>query len=176
MAQPSAKPSPQKKQNSPEFPSREKLAVYGDFMFLALRSPYHAPMPLTGMRDVFETPIQLGQFRVFRFDDVPRALITWAKLDHDAEQKYLRGEVLAPSDWTSGDRLWLIDFIAPYKGLTRGISRWIMKPGNFTTGAYYFRRTHADQSTRKIMRVDLSTPKDKARKFSDSQIIAGVHL
>lgn len=163
------------KDKNPEFPSREKLAVYGDFMFLALRSPYHAPMPLGGMRDVFEIPIQLGHFRVFRFDDVPRALITWAKLDHDAEQKYLRGDVLAASDWTSGNRLWLMDFIAPYKGLTRGISRWIMTPGNLTTDAYYFRRSHKDGSTRKIMRVDLRTPDDKSHIFTEAQIIAGAH-
>ncbi len=36
----------------------------------------------------------------------------------ETERKYVSGALLNPEDWRSGGRLWLIDIIAPYRGLT----------------------------------------------------------
>lgn len=161
---------------SPELPSRQLLGVYGDFMFLAFRSQYHAGMTTAGLRSVFEPPITLGQYQVFRFDDIPRGLITWARLDAAAEQKYIRREPLTPQEWNSGDRLWIIDFIAPYKGLTHGIGRWLMQPGNLTSGVFHFRRNTPDMKTLKILRVDVSHPTAKSTGFSETEVLAGKHI
>jgi len=137
-----------------EVPSAEKLRVYGDMLFLAMRSPRHQAMRLAVLRSYLEPPVELGQFRIFRFDDVPRGMYTWAWLDDTAERKLVTGEPLQPGDWASGERLWLVDLVAPYRGLTAGMVRWIMQPGNFTRDAFWFRRVADDNRTRRIVHID----------------------
>jgi cytolysin-activating lysine-acyltransferase len=121
-----------------EAPSSDALRLYGDVLFVAFRSARHTGVPLVQIRAAFEPPLVLGQVRVFRFDDVPRGFFTWAWLSAEAERRYVTGDALAPEDWRSGDRLWLIDLIAPYRGLTSGIVRWVMTPGHFTDASFAF--------------------------------------
>lgn len=136
-----------------EVPSDEKLRVYGDMMFLAFRSTRHARMPVATLRAYFEPPVELGQFRIFRFDDVPRAMYTWAHLTHSAERKLLAGKPLSPEEWCSGDRL------------------WIMKRGNFTETEFLFRRVKDTNTTRKIVHVDFREDQ-RARIFSEDQFLS----
>ncbi|WP_113912383.1 toxin-activating lysine-acyltransferase [Roseovarius dicentrarchi] len=154
-----------------EMPGANKLRTYGDFMFLAFRSRWHARMNVANLRSAFEPPIELGQYRTFRFDDVPRGLITWAWMSAEVERKYVSGALLDPPDWQSGDRLWLIDMIAPYKGLAAGITRWVMVPGQFTDGSFNFRRVGRDNTTRRIVNIDFSRPDDKARILTDADFL-----
>ncbi len=154
-----------------EMPTEAKLRIYGDFLFLAFRSHWHARMSVANLRSAFEPPIEFKQYRVFRFDGVPRGLLTWAWMSAEAERKYVSGALLDPEDWHSGDRLWLIDMIAPYRGLTASISRWVMEPGQFTDGAFNFRRVGRDNATRRIVNIDFSRPDDKARILSDADFL-----
>ena len=151
------------KGTGPEFPTEHQLRVYGDFLFLACRSAHHRQMRVENLHEAIETPIALGQYRIFRFDDIPRALITWARFGPEAEKRHVAGERLSPQDWRSGDHLWLIDLIAPYPGLIAGISRWVMEPGNFTDKDYYFRRVVEGNRTRRILHVDVTKKKGRAR-------------
>jgi cytolysin-activating lysine-acyltransferase len=137
-----------------ELPTPDRLRVYGDMLFLAFRSQRHAGMTTAALRAWFEPPVELGQFRIFRFDDVPRGMYTWARLDCAAERKMIEGGTLTPEEWRSGGRLWIIDMIAPYRGLTASISRWVMQRGNFTRDEFLFRRVKDANTTRRIVHVD----------------------
>lgn len=137
-----------------EAPTADRLRVYGDFTFLALRSPRHARMSVGTLRSYMEPPIVSGQFRVFRFDDIPRAMFTWGWLGPEAEHKLITGEPLVAGDWSSGDHLWIIDLMAPYRGLTAQIVRWIMVRGNFAERDFYFRRVGGENKTRRIVHID----------------------
>lgn len=149
-----------------EMPSEERLRIYGDAFFLAMRSPRHLTMSGAELRTYMEPAIQLGYFRVFRAQGVPRAMLTWAHLGDAAERKLLTGEPLAPSDWNSGPRRWVIDILAPYGGMMRGVGRWLMVPGNFSEREFYFRRVGSGNTTRRIVHVDMAA----ARK---SRIMTG---
>lgn len=153
-----------------EAPEPEKLRVYGDLLFLAFRSDRHKKMSLHTIRSYFEPAVELGQFRVFRFDDVPRAMYTWAWLNTDAERRLINGEPLTPQDWNSGGRLWIVDLIAPYRGLINHIGRWIMQPGNFTDSEFLFRRIEGSNTTRRIVHVNLNARR-KARIYADDQFL-----
>jgi len=139
-----------------EMPSPEKLRVYGDMAFLAFRSSRHAHMPVGVLRTYLEPAVELGQYRLFRFDEVPRGMFTWGYLNAEAEEKLITGEPLAPEDWQSGDRMWIIDLIAPYKGLMQSIGRWMMEKGNVTDTRFSFRRVTGENQTRRIVQVDFS--------------------
>ena len=142
-----------------EMPSADKLRVYGDFLFLAFRSPRHAEMPVSVLRRYFEPAVETGQFRIFRFDDVPRGLFTWAFLNSAAEEKLITGVPLDPEDWQSGDHLWIIDLIAPYRGLMQSIGRWMMVRGNVSDREFRFRRVTGANDTRRIVHVDFDRPR-----------------
>jgi cytolysin-activating lysine-acyltransferase len=141
---------------SVEMPSQDRLRVYGNMLFLAFRSPRHAHMPVGVLRSYLEPAVELGQYRLFRFDEVPRGMFTWAYLNAAAEEKVITGEPLAPEDWRSGDRLWIVDLIAPYRGLMQSIGRWMMVRGNVSDTGFSFRRVAGDNQTRRIVQVDFN--------------------
>jgi cytolysin-activating lysine-acyltransferase len=151
-----------------EAPSSETLRALGDMAFLALRSPRHATMTLADFRRSIEPPLMLGQYRIIRIDGVPRGMFTWALMTRAAERDYVHGAPLAATDWRSGDRLWLIDLIAPYKGMTASMVRWIMQPGNFAEREFFFRRVTQGNRTRRIVHIDFSRPEDKARILTEA--------
>lgn len=157
-----------------EHPDADKLRVYGDIAFLAFRSPRHQRMPLGILRESIEPPVELGQFRIFRFDDIPRGVFTWARLDAGAERDYLTRGRLDPNAWNSGDRLWIIDLIAPYKGLAAGMVRWITTVGNFTDKDFRFRRVEGKDQTRKIVHIDFHRPEGLSKIYdTDGYLAAG---
>lgn len=153
-----------------ESPDPNRLRAYGDLLFLAFRSPRHARMSVDQLRAYLEPPLLLGQFRLFRFDGVARGMYTWAWLDAQAERRLITGQPLAPQDWTSGDRLWIIDIMAPYKGLTGSMVRWIMQRGHFTDTEFFFRRVGADNRTRRIVHIDFRRP-DLAQVYSEAAFL-----
>lgn len=154
---------------SVEFPSADKLRIYGDIAFLAFRSERHAAMPMGILRESIEPPVELGQFRIFRFDEVPRGVFTWAKLSAEAERNYVTTGRLDPNSWNSGDRLWIIDLIAPYRGLAKGMVRWITQPGNFTDNDFRFRRVQGKTTTRRIVHIDFHRRDGLSRVYDDAQ-------
>ena len=137
-----------------ETPTPDRLRVYGDLLFLAFRSERHARMPTATLRAYLEAPIELGQYRVFRFDDVPRGMYTWGWLSAEAERRLILGEPLEPEDWRSGEALWIIDMIAPYRGMAKSMVRFIMTPGNFTDHEFWFRRAQDVNTTRRIVNIN----------------------
>ncbi|MFN3145077.1 MAG: toxin-activating lysine-acyltransferase [Paracoccaceae bacterium] len=137
-----------------EAPTAERLRAYGDMLFLAFRSDRHTQMPVSVLRTYLEPALVRGQFRIFRFDGIPRAMYTWAWLTPEAERRLVTGEPLSPEDWSGGERLWLVDLIAPYRGLMGSIGRWIMQRGNLTETEFLFRRVTGQNTTRRIVHVD----------------------
>lgn len=156
-----------------EMPSEDKLRVYGDMLFLAFRSPRHAAMPVSVLRRYLEPAVELGQFRLFRFDGVPRGMFTWAFLNAEAEEKLITGVPLDPEDWHSGEHLWIIDLIAPYRGLMSSIGRWMMQRGNVTDREFRFRRVTGANDTRRIVHVDFDAPR-LARILSEEDFLNGL--
>lgn len=153
-----------------ELPSPEKLRVYGDMLFLAFRSDRHSRMSIGTLRTYFQPAVELGQFRIFRFDEVPRGMYTWAFLTPQAERKLIAGEPLDHSEWCGGTRLWIMDIIAPYRGLTQSIVRWIMTPGNFTDSEFLFRRVEGENTTRRIVHIDFHAER-LSRVMDDAQFL-----
>ena len=157
--------------NNLETPTQEKLRVYGDAMFLCLRSQHHSKMRVENLRAAIEPPIETGQFRIFRVQGVPRGMFTWAFLNPDAEHRLVSGKTLTFDDWTSGNRMWLIDIIAPYRGMTSAMSRWAMKPGNISENGFLFRRVTNGNQTKKILSVDFSCSDNKAQIFNEAEFL-----
>lgn len=80
-------------------------------------SPIHAKYGPAKVLRWFEIPMRLGQLVPFRHPGGPLlGVLTWARFSEEAEARFLAGEPLVDADWHSGDRLWFIDFLAPFGG------------------------------------------------------------
>ncbi len=82
-----------------------------------MQSPAHKHLFLTDLEWLVVPPVMLRQFRVFRKKGMPVAFASWAYLDEESETRFADNvRRLRPANWKAGDRLWLIDLIAPFGG------------------------------------------------------------
>ncbi|WP_149195892.1 toxin-activating lysine-acyltransferase [Luteimonas suaedae] len=110
----------------------------GQVVWLLSQSPLHRELKLKDLEWSFMPAILNEQFRIFRFGPLPKlegtdpeefrmtgfskegieqlplGVAIWAHLSETAEAKLERGEHLEATDWRSGDRLWLVEFVTPF--------------------------------------------------------------
>jgi cytolysin-activating lysine-acyltransferase len=107
-----------------KLPREERYRLFGEVASLLMVSEFHRKYLIHDIGSVFFPPVHLNQFRIYKnkLKD-PIALITWAFLSKEVEEKYLSQEyILKPQDWKSGNRIWFIDFLAPF-GHMRQVSK-----------------------------------------------------
>lgn len=98
--------------------SAENLAQMGHVAWLMMHSKAHKHLFVTDLEWACEPAIALGQCYFWHRGHIPVGYASWAYLSEDAEKRMLQGvRKLSPSDWQSGDRLWLMDLIVPFGGM-----------------------------------------------------------
>jgi cytolysin-activating lysine-acyltransferase len=91
--------------------------LFGEIVWLFSQSPKHKNFFISDLEWLVMTPILLKQFRVFYAPDRPIGVALWAYVNDEVEQRLMTGNArLAPADWKGGEKLWLVDIIAPYGG------------------------------------------------------------
>ncbi len=88
----------------------------GEAMWLLFQSPDYRSVQIGAIERLFLPAMQRQQFTLFRDNDQAVGLASWALLNKEAERAYLETGHLSPNDWTSGDNLWVIHFVAPFGG------------------------------------------------------------
>lgn len=96
--------------------------------WLWMHSASHRDAPLHTLPTLLMPALLSRQFVVATQADRPVFYMAWAMLSEEAERRYLRNPpVLMPQvDWTSGDRMWITDWVAPF-GHTRQMSKIILR-------------------------------------------------
>jgi cytolysin-activating lysine-acyltransferase len=96
--------------------SWSEAAVLGGAVWLWMHSSSHRDMPLHALSALLLPAIKRRQFILI--SEAGRAVfyLSWANFSIDAEQRYLQQHpVFMPDgDWDSGDRMWLLDWVAPF--------------------------------------------------------------
>ena len=81
------------------------------------QSPLHKQFFISDLEWFVMTPILLKQFRLFYDKDKPIGVAFWATVSAEVEERLAVGTSrLRPQDWKSGDRLWVVEVIAPFGG------------------------------------------------------------
>lgn len=111
---------------------RDQATMRGYVAYLMARQTEYREYPLATMSDWLELPIALGQIQVF-FDPVSNAPVgyaTWAWLSAEVERRWLDepSTLLHYSEWNEGDRLWIMDLVAPF-GHGADIARHLRRHG-----------------------------------------------
>ena len=139
----------------PENPTEAQRLAYGDFAFLYMRSEFHRNVPLHLARLSIQPAIDLGFYKIFHIDDIPRYGVTWAFLSEATEAKLMRGEMLAPADWRSGNRMWVIEIIAPYgQGTAAAVVHWLKRSLPETISRVRYLRSDAGRNLTRIVEVN----------------------
>lgn len=91
--------------------------IFGSISWLMLQSQAHRYLFISDYEWLIMPALQLKQFKIVRQDNVPIAYISWAFINEESENRIKQGSPkLAPHEWNKGDRLWIIDIIAPFGG------------------------------------------------------------
>jgi cytolysin-activating lysine-acyltransferase len=94
-------------------PARD--AVLGQVVWLMMQMPAYRHVFLADLEWMVMPPVLLNQFRLFRVENRIVAFAAWAYLSEAVEKRLQEPNPrLAPVDWKSGDRLWLIHLFAPF--------------------------------------------------------------
>jgi cytolysin-activating lysine-acyltransferase len=93
--------------------------LLGEMTWLLTQSPLHRAMQIGDIEWLCMPALLKRQFYLFRDGDQPVGLALWAKCGPEAEAKLDRGMIepenrLTLEEWESGDRVWLVDLIAPF--------------------------------------------------------------
>jgi cytolysin-activating lysine-acyltransferase len=109
-----------------------------DIVRLMAKCPHYGKWPLKSIERVILPAVDLHQYKVFRYAKQPVGFVTWAFLSDEAHQAFIdHSRLLQPSDFNSGDRLWVMDVCtsadAP-KGLPRKMIRYLRE--RFADRAY----------------------------------------
>jgi len=102
-----------------DHPCNEAEAM-GSAVWLYMHSASHRNMPLHLLSRLLLPAITRRQFVLASENGQPVFFLTWALFNADAERRYIANppEAMLEDDWTSGDRMWVLDWIAPF-GHTR---------------------------------------------------------
>jgi cytolysin-activating lysine-acyltransferase len=89
--------------------------VLGEVTWLMSQSPLHKQFFISDLEWLVMTPMMLQQFRLFYDQTKPVGVVFWASLSEEVEARLATGSArMRPRDWKSGDRLWVLEVIAPF--------------------------------------------------------------
>lgn len=95
-----------------------RIPLLGPVAWLLMQQPATRHLLLSDLEWRVMPPLLLEQSRIYTRDDLPLAFVSWARLSEEVAQRYRRvPHRLSPADWRSGDRLWLVDVVAPFGGV-----------------------------------------------------------
>lgn len=102
--------------------------AFGAATWLWMHADTRRELPLQWLASLLLPAIEHRQFLIASTEQRPVCFLSWACFDEAAEQRYLEGppQALHSIDWNSGNRMWLIDWIAPF-GYTRALASLLSK-------------------------------------------------
>lgn len=89
--------------------------LFGQAVWLMTQSQGHRNLFISDLEWLVMPAVLLRQFRIFPGKNQPIGIALWAQVSEAVEQRIITGNIrMSPEDWKSGDRLWLLDLIAPF--------------------------------------------------------------
>lgn len=101
----------------------KRLPALGPVIMLYLQSPHRRYQFISDLEWLLIPPLVSGQCKLYMKQEYPISFVSWAFLTEEVEKRLLaNGGRLRPEDWASGERLWLIDIVAPFGGVETVLS------------------------------------------------------
>jgi cytolysin-activating lysine-acyltransferase len=115
---------------APSIPDSEysEAEAFGSAVWLWMHSKEHREAPLHTLSALLLPALKNRQFVLASENGKPVFYLSWANLSKEAEGRYLRNPAVCMpvDDWASGDRMWILDWIAPF-GHSHAMSRLVTR-------------------------------------------------
>lgn len=99
-----------------------KLPLLGPMTWLMLQRGNTRNILLSELEWRVLPALVLDQVRLHMREEAPIAFITWARLSPVAAKRYREPpHRLTPSDWKSGEEIWIVDIVAPFGGAAEAV-------------------------------------------------------
>lgn len=96
-------------------PPKTVAQMLGEITWLLTQSPVHRHMFVGDLEWFCMPPLMLEQYRIFNGPQAPAAVVLWAFVSAETEARLEAGAFrLRPDEWRNGDRLWLMEMVAPF--------------------------------------------------------------
>lgn len=93
----------------------KKVPLLGPVAWLLMQQPATRHLFLADLEWRVMPALVLDQAKLYLREQTPLAFVAWAKLSEAAANRYRQPPYhLAPSDWKSGNQIWIIDLVAPF--------------------------------------------------------------
>lgn len=108
--------------------NHSEAELLGSAVWLWMHSPTHRDAPLYALNTDLLPAIKRKQFVLATINNTPVFYTSWASLSEAAERRYIHhaSSHIAEDDLNSWDRLWFLDWIAPF-GHSQIMSRLLAK-------------------------------------------------
>ncbi|SCU97021.1 RTX toxin activating acyltransferase [Cupriavidus necator] len=95
----------------------KKIPLLGPVSWLMMNNPTTRHSFFSDLEWRVMPPLILEQAKLYMRGDMPTAFVSWAYLSDAVVERFAKPPYqLAPGDWKSGDKAFLIDVFAPYGG------------------------------------------------------------
>jgi len=150
--------------------------VLGEMTWLLSQSPLHRALQIGDLEWLCMPALLNRQFYLFRDGDQPVGLALWAKCGPVAEAKLAKGMIepenrLTLEEWDSGDKIWLVDLIAPFATSDNGqreimMADLIAKP--LRGAQFHFHLTDPATGERRVQTVAADTADLLKKKIDEA--------
>ena len=113
-------------------PAQSDAESFGSSVWLWMHAAKHNNRPIFALEHMLLPAIHLGQYILVLEQSAstgvrrPIGYLGWANLSAEAEARYVQNPItgLTRNDWNSGDRMWFVDFVAPFGHAAKVHSLW----------------------------------------------------
>lgn len=162
-------------------PPHSDAEAFGSAVWLWMHGPNHRNLPLTALDHMLLPAIRLRQY-VLILEERPEGItrpigyLGWANLSAEAESRYLRNpyQGLRNEDWNSGDRMWLVDFFAPFGDSQKVHALWSPFFANASV-RYMYHRSHERGVTVRTLNGAQVDPAHARQWWTDRPMLAASH-
>lgn len=135
--------------------------VFGEIVWLFSQSERHASITARDMSWLIMPPVLNHQFHIFREGERPIGVALWAMLDESGESKVMQGlratnARLEGAEWMAGNRLWLVEFVAPFATTENRHAELMMADlvtGPFSQRAFKVLSTNFKSSDQQVVEI-----------------------
>lgn len=93
----------------------DNAKLFGEICWLMTQSPLQQEWPIKSLKRWVLPALMHQQFRIYHREGIPVAYVSWAWMSKVIEERYVKSpNSLQPKEWKCGDRVWMVDFVAPF--------------------------------------------------------------
>lgn len=149
-----------------------QIGQLGKLSWLWMNSSLHREWTVDMAARFLLPPISLNQIEIIERDGMPVAYCSWAWLGEQAEVCYvLKPSEIKENDWNCGDRLWFVDWVAPFAAADSWQLRSLMAE-RFPDEVARAIRVKRDSTRARVMefkgsRLPAATGRERLKRYYD---------